>query len=117
MTSRRIDLARKLRRTGGLAEQKVWTLVRAGRIDGLKFKRQHPIGPYVVDFACDRLKLVLEIDGGVHRRDEVATNDHLRQVELERLGWTVIRFTNDDALGRPERITDAVRAHTRLILP
>lgn len=117
MTSRRIELARGLRERSGLAERRVWALVRGGRIDGLKFRRQHPIGRHVVDFACDRLKLVLEIDGGLHDREEAALNDHLRQATLQELGWTVLRLRNEVALNEPERIADAVRTHARLILP
>jgi len=109
VTSKRVASARDLRQRSGLAEQKVWPLLRGGRIDGLKFRRQHPIGRYVVDFACDRLRLVIEIDGGVHGREDVVLNDHLRQTELETLGWTVLRFSNEIALGRPEDIIEAVR--------
>ena len=117
MTVERTIFARTLRQDAGLAEQRAWALLRSGQIDGHKFRRQHPIGRYVADFACDRLRLVIEIDGGVHDRDEVVTSDHLRQTELEALGWTVLRFTNAQALSEPELITTAVRAHARLIAP
>lgn len=115
MTSRRILNARSQRQRSGLAEQKVWALLRAGGIGGHKFRRQHPIGPYIVDFACDRLRLVIEIDGGVHQIDDVVIRDHLRQADLEDLGWTVLRFTNDQALAEPARIAVAIREHARLI--
>jgi very-short-patch-repair endonuclease len=111
----RTVFTRTLRQKSGLAEQRVWTLLRSGRIDGHKFRRQHPIDRYVADFACDRLRLVIEIDGGVHDRDEVVTRDHLRQSHLEALGWTVLRFSNARALSEPEAITAAIRAHARLI--
>ncbi|MNH48475.1 hypothetical protein D3C73_00240 [compost metagenome] len=117
MTVERTAFARTLRQKSGLAEQRVWALVRASRIDGPKFRRQHLIGRYVADFACDRLRLVIEIDGGVHDRDEAVTSDHLRQTDLEALGWTVLRFSNAQALSEPEAITAAVRAHARLIAP
>ncbi|MFC5372598.1 endonuclease domain-containing protein [Brevundimonas faecalis] len=112
---KRTAFARSLRQDSGLAEQRVWALLRGGRIDGHKFRRQHPIGRYAADFGCDRLRLVIEIDGGVHDRDDVVTNDHLRQTDLELLGWTVLRFTNAQALGAPEDIIAAIRAHARLI--
>lgn len=114
MTSKRTAFARSLRQDAGLAERRVWALLRGGRIDGHKFRRQHPIGRYVADFACDPLRLVIEIDGGIHHRDEVVTNDHLRQTDLETLGWTVLRFTNTQALSEPEGVADAIRAHARL---
>ena len=111
MTVERTAFARTLRQKSGLAEQRVWALLRSGRIDGHKFRRQHPISRYVADFACDRLKLVIEIEGGVHDRDEVVTRDHLRQSDLEALGWTVLRFSNAQVLSEPELIAAAIRAH------
>lgn len=66
MAATRTRHARNLRQSSGLAEDRIWALLRAGRIDSHKFRRQHSIGPYSVDFACDRLKPVIEIDGGVH---------------------------------------------------
>ena len=75
MTPLRTDRARKLRQSSGRAEERVWSVLRGGRIDGHKFRRQHPIGPYFVDFACDCLRLIIEIDGGVHQLDEVMARD------------------------------------------
>ncbi|WP_292032745.1 MULTISPECIES: endonuclease domain-containing protein [unclassified Brevundimonas] len=115
MTVERTVFTRTLRQKSGLAEQRVWALLRSGRIDGHKFRRQHPIGRYVADLACDRLRLVIEIDGGVHDRDEVVTSDHLRQIELEALGWTVLRFTNTQVLSEPDSVVAAIRTHARLI--
>ena len=117
MTVERTAFARALRQKSGLSEQRVWALLRSGRIDGHKFRRQHPISGYVPDFACDRLRLVIEIDGGVHDRDEAVTSDHLRQTDLEALGWTVLRFSNAQALSEPEAITAAIRAHACLNTP
>ena len=116
MTSKRVASARDLRQRSSLAEQKVWPLLRGGRIDGLKFRRQHPIGRYVVDFACDQLRLAIEIDGSIHGRDDIVTSDHLRQTELERLGWTVLRFPNEIALALPADITEAIRQHARSLV-
>ncbi|WP_415289293.1 DUF559 domain-containing protein [Brevundimonas sp. S1H14] len=111
MTNSRTDRARALRQSSGRAEERVWAALRGGRIDGHKFRRQHPVGPYFADFACDRLRLIIEIDGGVHRLDEVAARDLGRQRVLEALGWTVIRVTNDQAYEEPERLIEAVRGH------
>lgn len=111
----RTDRARALRQSSGLAERRIWSLLRAGRCDGHKFRRQHPIGRYYADFACEALRLVLELDGGVHEHDEVVLNDHYRQLDIEALGWTVLRFTNAEALSEPHRILDAVRDHARAV--
>lgn len=107
--------ARSLRQTGGLAETRVWARLRGGAVDGWKVRRQYPVGRFVVDFACLPLRLVIEIDGGVHGRDDVMLNDHLRQQEIEALGWTVVRFTNEQALGEPWRIDDAIRVQARAL--
>ncbi len=115
MTSRRISTARGLRQQAGYAEQKVWALLRGGRVDGHKFRRHFPVGPYVADFACVQLRLLIEVDGAVHDLDEVVTRDHWRQEALQDAGWTVLRVSNDDAIGRPERIIEAIRAYARLI--
>ena len=113
MQSIRATRARSLRQTGGLAEARVWARLRSGGIDGHKFRRQHPVGRFYVDFACDRLRLVIEIDGGVHTRDDVVLNDHFRQQAIEDLGWTVLRFTNEQVLGHPDTLITAVRRHAQ----
>ena len=113
MTGNRTVFARIQRQTAGLAERRVWKRLRGSQIDGHKFRRQHPIGPYFADFACDRLRLILEIDGGVHDQDDVILRDHLRQVELEGLGWTVLRFRNEEVLAQPELVIEAIREHAR----
>jgi very-short-patch-repair endonuclease len=105
--------ARDLRQSAGLTEQRVWARLRGGAVEGFKVRRQHAIGRYIVDFACVPLRLVIEIDGGVHDRDDVILRDHLRQTEIEALGWTVVRFTNEIALGEPWRIDDAIREQAR----
>jgi len=114
-TSRLTPRSRELRQSGGLAEDHLWARLRGGAVDGWKVRRQHPVGRFVVDFACVPLRLVIEIDGGVHERDDVVLNDHYRQQEIEVLGWTVVRFTNDEALTDPSRIDDAIRAHARTL--
>ena len=113
MANSRTDHARVLRQSSGRAEERVWAALRGGKIDGHKFRRQHPVGPYFADFACDRLRLIIEIDGGVHRLDEVAARDLERQRALEALGWSVIRVTNDEVFEEPERLIEAVRLHAR----
>ncbi|WP_428156642.1 endonuclease domain-containing protein [Brevundimonas sp.] len=114
-TSRLTPRSRGLRQSSGLAEDRILARLRGGAVDGWKVRRQHPVGRFVVDFACVPLRLVIEIDGGVHKRDEVALNDHYRQQEVEALGWTVVRFTNAEALTDPARIDDAIRAHARTL--
>lgn len=98
----RTERARDLRLTDSRAEQKVWELLRAHRMSGLKFRRQHPIGPYFADFACVQRKLIVEIDGEHHALQREA--DSRRTDFLEQAGWKVIRFSASEAVQNPERI-------------
>ncbi len=90
---------------------RLWYHLRAHRFLGLKFKRQKPIGPYIVDFACPALRLVIEIDGGQH--SEEAEYDRRRDAWLHKRGYTVLRFWNNEVMenmeGVLERIVVAVR--------
>jgi very-short-patch-repair endonuclease len=107
--------ARDLRQSAGLAERRVRDRLRGGAVEGFRVRRQHDIGRFTADFACVPLRLVIEIDGGVHDRDDVRVRDHHRQTEIEALGWTVVRFTNDVALQEPWRIDEAIRERARLL--
>lgn len=93
------------------AEKRLWYHLRAHRFLGVKFKRQKPVGPYIADFACPALRLVIEIDGGQH--SEEAEYDRLRDAWLRKRGYTVLRFWNNEVMenmeGVLERIADAVR--------
>jgi very-short-patch-repair endonuclease len=89
-----VPAARRLRRPLTNAEALVWERVRDRKFRGLKFRRQHPIGTYVVDFFCDELRLVLEVDGGVHLEPEQRARDRERQAIIESLGLRVLRISN-----------------------
>jgi len=104
---RKIDRARELRRDGSRAERICWELIRAHRLEGIKFRRQHPIGRYFADFACVSRKLVIEIDGD-HHADQLAA-DQRRTATLEQAGWSVIRFTAREVVQNPEGIWSAIR--------
>ncbi|RYG31119.1 DUF559 domain-containing protein [bacterium] len=107
----RITFARSLRQSQTSAEAKLWNALRNSQLDGLKFRRQHAIGPYVADFACEAIKLVVELDGGVHRDDAQALKDLYRQQDLERMGWAVLRFENPQVIGRMGEVLEAIRAY------
>ena len=98
----RTERARELRLTDSRAEQKVWELLRQHRMSGLKFRRQHPIGPYFADFACVQRKLVIELDGEHHALQREA--DSRRTDFLEQAGWRVIRFSAREAVQNPEGV-------------
>jgi very-short-patch-repair endonuclease len=90
------ERARSLRRRQSDAERKLWQALRARRTDGLKFKRQVPIGRYIADFMCFECKLIVELDGNQHA--EKATYDGERTRWLEAQGFRVVRYGNYDAL-------------------
>jgi len=89
--------ARSLRRRQTDAEKKLWARIRNRQIDGWKFNRQVPSGPYVLDFLCFEASLVIEVDGGQHA-EERAEHDRIRTAYLEQQGLTVFRVWNNDVL-------------------
>ena len=94
------DFASLLRREQTALEARLWHEVRAKRLDGWKFRRQVPIGPYVVDFVCLEARLIVEVDGPLHRRAENRRHDASRDAALQERGFRVLRFDADIALGR-----------------
>ena len=90
------DFARKLRRDQTDVERKLWYALRSRRFHGFKFRRQQPIGPYVVDFICFESKLVIELDGGQHGLPQNAAAEHARSKRLEADGYRVLRFWNHE---------------------
>ncbi|MBA4786188.1 MAG: endonuclease domain-containing protein [Rhizobiales bacterium] len=90
--------AKRMRKTMTDAELKLWNAIRAHRLMGLGFRRQVPIAGYIVDFACPTHNLIVEVDGGQHGHDEALRYDATRTLRLERDGWTVLRFWNDEVL-------------------
>ena len=91
-----IKRARKNRKAPTSAGDRLWSILRGGRYRGIKFRRQHPIGPYVVDFACVGRMLVIEVDGPSHDEQEQRAFDAERTALLERSGWRVVRIANAD---------------------
>jgi very-short-patch-repair endonuclease len=86
------------------AEKIVWGLLSSNKMLGYRFKAQHPIDIFIADFYCHELKLVIEIDGGIHQSKEQKEYDIGREAELERFDISVLRFTNDDVENDLEQI-------------
>jgi very-short-patch-repair endonuclease len=106
MLRRETYRARQLRRTQTRAEAALWKMLRARRLAGLKFRRQQPLGPFIADFFCAEAALVVEADGAVHLgRHE---RDAARDAWLEAAGVAVVRFSNDEILGHPRRVSLAL---------
>ena len=99
-----IGRARRLRRDTTGAEKLLWHVLRHDQL-GWRFRRQHPIPPYVVDFACVEARLVVEADGGQHGR----AGDHVtRDKTLHQGGWRVLRFWNNDILENREGVLQTI---------
>ena len=88
------NAARRLRANATEAERKLWSLLRRKRIAGLRFRRQHPVGPYIADFYCAAAKLIIELDGSQHCEPSNLAYDAARTKWLERHGYCVLRFNN-----------------------
>jgi very-short-patch-repair endonuclease len=99
---------RDLRRATTPAENAVWRALRNRRFAAAKFRRQHPLGPYVLDFFCPVLKLAFEIDGDSHYRPGGPERDRERAVFLGAHGIRVVRFTNDDVSRRAADVMEAI---------
>jgi very-short-patch-repair endonuclease len=98
---------RSLRRNATDAEALLWSRLRNRRLAGYKFRRQHPVGPYVADFACPESMLIVELDGGQHGPE----TDAARAAYLEGQGYTVLRFWNNDALGNTDGVLETILRH------
>ena len=94
--------SRELRHPLAPAEKILWEALRQRRLDGIKFRRQHPIGPYIVDFYCAMARLVIELDGASHVGQE--EYDAERSAWLEAQGYFVIRFKNEAVVERLEGV-------------
>ena len=93
---KQFQIARKLRKNSTKEERILWQLLRNRQFLGLKFKRQFPIGNYVVDFVCEEKKLIIELDGGQHNEPENIHLDCVRTEFLKSKDYTVVRFWNKD---------------------
>ena len=99
------DFARELRNDGTKAEACLWKYVlKASKLSGYKFRRQRPVLNYIADFMCMELLLIIEVDGITHWDEEVMKNDEIRQKKLEDIGFTVIRFTDEEVLHDIENV-------------
>ena len=104
-----ISTARKLRKDMSLPEVLLWQRLR-GNGNGLKFRRQHPVGPYVLDFYCARAKLAIEIDGEAHNRGDRPLRDEMRDAFLIDRGFKVLRIAAADILKDADIAVEAIVA-------
>ncbi len=104
--SRRKDL----RNNPTTAEEHLWKLLKGSKLEGRKFRRQHSIDHFIVDFYCPSEKLIVEVDGDIHEVDSVRKKDALRQKHLENLGLKVVRVQNDDVFRNMHLVAATITA-------
>jgi very-short-patch-repair endonuclease len=97
--------ARRLRRDATDAERRLWSALRDRRLSDYRFRRQYPIGRFIVDFACTRYRLIVEADGGQHADSEA---DRERTAWLANQGWRVLRFWNNDVLANTNGVVETI---------
>ncbi len=103
-------IARKLRNNLTEAEKKLWYYLRSYREQGIKFRRQQPIGPYFVDFACLAFRLIVELDGGQHFESQ---KDKIRDEWFKKEGYTVLRFWDNEVLKNTEEVVKKILEHCK----
>lgn len=109
--------ARRLRKDMTEAEKKLWWKLRRDQMIGLNFRRQHPIGPFVLDFYCPSIQLAVELDGGQHNFRSAQINDERRTHWLNSNGVTVLRFWNNDVMGNLDGVLhEIMRISESLVL-
>ena len=103
------EFARKNRENPTETEAKLWEALKRNSLAKNKFRRQHPLGKYIIDFYCHAKRLAVEVDGAYHLTTERKSYDENRTAELNRLGIREIRFTNDDVLNNFSEVLDRIR--------
>jgi very-short-patch-repair endonuclease len=109
-TSIRRAAAKRLRANATPQERTLWRALRELPMEGTHFRRQAPVGPYVVDFLCPTAHLIIELDGGHHNEDETAKRDRERQLWLEHEGYRVVRFWNSEITGDLRAVLERIYA-------
>ena len=107
--------AKTLRTSQTEAENRLWYHIRAHRFMGLKFRRQKPIGDYIVDFVCHECRLIIELEGGQHQ--EMVQEDEKRDAWLRGRGFTVLRFWDNDVLVETEAVLEKIRLAVHSLSP
>jgi very-short-patch-repair endonuclease len=102
--------ARRMRREPTAAEDALWQRIRNRRIGGAKFRRQHTVEGFIVDFVCIESRLIIEVDGGIHSQTDQQAFDVERQAFLKASGFRVLRFTNAEVLESPETVAQTIAA-------
>ena len=101
--------ASELRKSTTQAEKVLWHQLRNRKVNGLKFRRQHPVDIFILDFYCHERKLAIEVDGRIHNKADQREWDENRTFELNEFGIQILRFTNDDVIYQTKRVIDLIK--------
>ena len=112
-----LERIRQLRKNQTDAELLLWTLIRDRQLADQKFRRQHPLPPYIVDFYCHEAKLVVELDGSQHGEEQALIYDAKRTMYLEEQGLNVLRFTNKDILKQTKEVLETIYSFLETLTP
>ncbi len=105
------NLSRNLRKKQTNAEQLLWSKLRSRQLSGYKFRRQHPISHYILDFYCEESNLAIELDGSQHLKPNQRDYDKRRKEDLKKLGITVIRFWDSEVLKNIDGVLEVISAN------
>lgn len=107
--SQKTFTARRLRRDETFAEKRMWEQLRNRQLDGVKFVRQAPVGPYIADFLCRETRLIVEVDGATHSTEAEVRHDAVRTAQLAQMGFSVLRLQNDEVMHGMDEVLTLIR--------
>jgi len=110
------ERAKVLRENPTIAEIALWNILKKNQMLGLRFKQQHPINIFIADFYCHAIKLVIEVDGGIHDTEDNKDYDQNRTDELKNYGITVIRFSNEEVLKNSVDVKNIIEVECKKLL-
>lgn len=109
--------AAELRKNMTVAEKILWQKLRNKKLNDLKFRRQHPVDIFILDFYCHEKKLAIEVDGGIHNQEAQREWDENRTYELNEFGINVLRFTNEEVIDRTKEVMKSIKDFLKLQNP
>ena len=116
-TPNTFDKAKLLRNNMTEAEKILWDLLKNRSVFKVRFRRQHPIGIFIVDFYCHEYKLAIEIDGEIHLKNEVIEYDDGRSHDIEKYGIKILRYTNNEVFTDPKKIINEILKTMKVLEP
>jgi very-short-patch-repair endonuclease len=104
------ELAKELRKNQTKEEKKLWQYLKNKQINGIKFRRQEPINRFIVDFISYEKRIIIELDGGQHNQNDMKVKDTIRDKSLNKLGFKVLRYWNNDVLSNIEGVIEDIKS-------